>query len=1034
MKNSSLLLNVITVFFLHTVCLFAQTNASVMQQSTPTGAPAMNTVAGFFDRLPLLPQGGVQCGQFSSHSPHQRNGDSGHFLYRDEQGDAVIFDVSGPGCITNIWGTSLDPEGILMFYFDGEDTPRYSVRIIDFYKGDYPDFPAPFLSYERRGYYLEESYAGNSFLPITFTKSLRISMKGKPTFYHILYEKYPFNTPVEDGTKRKEFIRDAINLSGKNPWAGASLKIHSAETTELAPMQSIDLLKLSGVGAVRTIEIEMDARKELLRDLRLMMIWDDETMEKQQIGKTETLSRNGDKTVPVYEKNELSRQYHVNAPIGFFFGSPHQPLELTSLPLAITKLEGGRIRLSCFFTMPYWRNARITVFNKSNQPAGRVTATVTTTGKVYPRESAGYFVTHFREGMTEYGRDWVFADVQGTGWFLGVVQSCRLEHYCEGNEHFYMDGNRTPQINGTGTEDYYLGCFWPNMAFNTPFAGCVNDVRIEGGGDPKRFFVCLPTDYTTAAVYYRFHLDMPLPFYSSMNAHIQHGAESQIESEYASLAYLYVRRTPALQQTDYLDTTNPASRKMHDYASTGDVEYRSLAASYEGGDLYTLIRDAGVYHRKGDVSFRVAINQTNRGVRIRRRMDQAVPQQKAEVYVDGVFAGTWYDAHSNDVLRWYDSEFNIHPDLTRGKESIEVKLLFDSREDFSFTGFEYIILCHTPTTASGQLPQRWKLLSAPDTTGIWVQPTQGQPALPVWGHAKGMTVGLAPLPGPRGLIRIYTPYLGLETTDVMNFIALEPIPKGSLQRGFSELEMSSLDEGRRGKRFWSANDNLSVSPLSEDYPARGVIEKINNEETLSVYVFSEPFDNGAKVYVRLRFYESRPYEIEITTCTYDDSVDLDYFIPTATMGNKPRLRTLYLKNGQKTSLAVWPDYRDIHFTPHEIIPANEMIQGKKGSVFFIAAPNEKDYKQTVYTPETTANWRFKGVFATQYWIKEQPDAALQGLVNGRFTYWAGQAPIPGGIAYENFELKEPFTNGSCFVFGITPAEPDTLINQLKKRK
>jgi len=1025
MKTFNLFIIVALGFFLHTVNVFTQTTGSVWEKGASADEIAGNTVADFFDRLPFLPQGGVQTGQFSSHSPHQRNGDSGHFLYRDEQGDAVIFDVNGPGCITNMWGTGLDHEGILKFYFDGEDTPRYSVNIIDFYKGIYPDFPTPIQSYERRGYYLEESYAGNSFLPITFSQSLRISMKGKPTFYHILYEKYPFNTPEDAGDRRKDFIRDAINHSGQNPWAGASLENHSIQEANLAPQQSVDLLKLSGSGAVRTIEIEMDARKELLRDLRLLMIWDDESIEKEKSEKTGTLA---------YEKNEFSRLYHVNAPIGFFFGSPHQPLELTSLPLTIKKLPDGRIRLACFFTMPYWKNARITVFNKSDQPAGNITATVTTTDKIYPRERTGYFATHFREGMTEYGRDWIFADIQGTGWFLGEVQSCRLEHYCEGNEHFYIDGSQTPQINGTGTEDYYLGCYWPNLVFNTPFAGCVNDVRIEGGGDPKRFFVCLPTDYTTAAVYYRFHLEMPLPFYSSMNARIQHGGESQIESEYASLAYLYVNRTPVLRQTDYINATNPASRKMHAYATNGAVEYKSLDAQYEGDDLYTIIQDAGVYHREGSVSFRVAIDQTNQGVRIRRRMDQSIPQQKAGVYVDGAFAGTWYDAQSNNTLRWYDSEFNIHPNFTRGKESIEIKLTFDEHDNFSFTDFEYIVLCYKSNTSSTQMQQRWRLLATPDTTGIWVQPTQGQPALPVWGHANGMTVGLAPLPGPRGLIRIYTPYLGLETTDVMNYIAMEPIPQGSEQRGFSELEMSSLDEGRRGKRFWSANDHLAISPLNEEYPARGIIEKINNEETLTVYVFSEPFDNGAKVYVRLRFYESRPYEMEITTYTYDDSVDLDYFIPTATMGNKPRLRTLYLKNGKKTSTDVWPDYRDIHFTPHEIIPVNDMIPGKKGRVFFVATPNEKEYTQTIYAPETATNWRFKGIFATQYWIKEMPDTRLQGLVNGRFTYWAGQAPIPGGIAYENFELKEPFKNGSIFIFGISPAEPEKLINQLKKIK
>ena len=38
-----------------------------------------------------------------------------------------------------------------------------------------------------------------------------------------------------------------------------------------------------------------------------------------------------------------------------------------------------------------------------------------------------------------------------------------------------------PQIHGTGTEDYYLACLWPNPNYNKPFAGCVGDItKIPG--------------------------------------------------------------------------------------------------------------------------------------------------------------------------------------------------------------------------------------------------------------------------------------------------------------------------------------------------------------------------------------------------------------------------------------------------------------------------------------------------------------------------------------------------------------------------
>ena len=47
-------------------------------------------------------------------------------------------------------------------------------------------------------------------------------------------------------------------------------------------------------------------------------------------------------------------------------------------------------------------------------------------------------------------------------------------------------------------------------------------------------------------------------------------------------------------------------------------------------------------------------------------------------------------------------------------------------------------------------------------------------------------------------------------------------------------------------------------------------------------------------------------------------------------------------------------------------------------------------------------------------------------VNGRFTYWLSRQPIPGGIAFENFEMRERFHDGQRFVFGITRRTPGEL--------
>jgi acetyl esterase/lipase len=65
---------------------------------------------------------------------------------------------------------------------------------------------------------------------------------------------------------------------------------------------------------------------------------------------------------------------------------------------------------------------------------------------------------------------------------------------------------------------------------------------------------------------------------------------------------------------------------------------------------------------------------------------------------------------------------------------------------------------------------------------------------------------------------------------------------------------------------------------------------------------------------------------------------------------------------------------------------------------------------------------------TQYWKKPQGTWRddLHVAVNRRYTYWLSRQPIPGGVAFENFEMRERFHEGQRFVFGITRNTPKEL--------
>jgi hypothetical protein len=61
----------------------------------------------------------------------------------------------------------------------------------------------------------------------------------------------------------------------------------------------------------------------------------------------------------------------------------------------------------------------------------------------------------------------------------------------------------------------------------------------------------------------------------------------------------------------------------------------------------------------------------------------------------------------------------------------------------------------------------------------------------------------------------------------------------------------------------------------------------------------------------------------------------------------------------------------------------------------------------------------------QFWLKPKGtfDGSLRCRVNARRVYWAGTTPIPGGIAYENFEFREDFNPGQEVWFGFTAGSP-----------
>lgn len=272
---------------------------------------------------------------------------------------------------------------------------------------------------------------------------------------------------------------------------------------------------------------------------------------------------------------------------------------------------------------------------------------------------------------------------------------------------------------------------------------------------------------------------------------------------------------------------------------------------------------------------------------------------------------------------------------------------------------------------------------------------------------------------PRGLIRLGYPISSNGRHDLVNFIAIEPVVRG--RKGFSELEMSKLDQVR-GKR-------LSVTGPAEGKVARMPAASPNAAEVekLEIGLAVEKFENGAHVRLALSQRSDAPDELRLVIYTEPGSAPLEYCILTATMGNMARTRDLWLKDEVVSSLKLYESYKDLHFAEHKIFALDRLFRNANGEII-VAATNDEENPASVQPFPNFTFWNYGGRKATQYWKKPAGKFRedLRAAVNARHTYWQSKRPIPGGIAYENFEMREKFYEGQEFIFGIMFRTPEEL--------
>jgi hypothetical protein len=549
-----------------------------------------------------------------------------------------------------------------------------------------------------------------SWVPIPFERSFRMAY-GRThygTGYYI-YDQYvggaALSRPIASWDESAPIDKDVLDLVGRAgtdiaPRPGTpygrrvGIEERQGRVAALGPGDVAVVLddRTDRGETVRALDLSVPRRDALaLGRMRLVMTWD---------GRAEP---------------------SVDAPVALFFGAgtlynrDNREYLVKAFPVSI-RFDSGRAHLACYFPMPFFRSARIEL--RGNGSAG--VRDLRWGLRLQPLDEApnqvGYFHASYRDhGVPERGRDLVLLDTRkaegGGDWsgsFVGTsfVFSDRANlDTLEGDPRFFFDDSRSPQGQGTGTEEWGGGGdYWGGRNMTLAFAG-----HPVGARDPATA-KCAEDEVESA---YRFLLADMMPFGRNAVICLEHGGTNESDEHYGSVTYWYGIPSASVIRTDSLKVGDPADERAHQYVSPDASEPYAITSRYELGldhvdgpnsqEVFPAETDFGRKTR-GTSEFTLKLDSRNLGVLLRRKLDYGFPNQRAEVLVasengakpEWISAGIWYLAGSNTCVyshpegergatqhvvettnrRFRDDEFLVPRRLTQGRTSVRVRVKF----------------------------------------------------------------------------------------------------------------------------------------------------------------------------------------------------------------------------------------------------------------------------------------------------------------------------------------------------------------------
>ncbi|WP_210418132.1 glycoside hydrolase family 172 protein [Ruania zhangjianzhongii] len=242
----------------------------------------------------------------------------------------------------------------------------------------------------------------------------------------------------------------------------------------------------------------------------------------------------------------------VLVPLGDFFGVGHaRTVNFASLPLQMSPEDGKSF--NSFFHMPFADGARFELtsecssevlwfyfyidydaFDELEDGLGRFHASwnrqCPTDGVPPQGQSNSEYL--FEGSNLDGDGNYTILSTTGRGHYVGcVLNVTNLRHteqwnwYGEGDDMIFVDGEAwPPTLHGTGTEDYFNTAWCPTQPFSAPYHG----LTLPGG-----------ENWSGQISTYRFHVEDPVPFTTSIRVSIEHGHANKRSDDLSSTAYWY---------------------------------------------------------------------------------------------------------------------------------------------------------------------------------------------------------------------------------------------------------------------------------------------------------------------------------------------------------------------------------------------------------------------------------------------------------------------------------------------------------------